>query len=85
MSSSHPLVQDSRGPDVDAPTALAIDQAALNYTQSQASTSYAKSLSRTRRDSIICDDDSSASVYSYNTGRDANKFRKEVEGRVSIL
>jgi hypothetical protein len=85
MYSSHPLVQDNQGPDADAPAALVIDQAALNYTQSQAVTTYAKSLSRTRRGSTICDDDGSASAYSYNTDRDANKFRKEVEGRVSIL
>ena len=86
MSSSHSLVRDSQGPDVDAiATAVVIDQAALNFTQSQAGTSYANSLLQTTRGSTICDDDSPASVYSYNTARDASKFLKKVDGRVSIL
>jgi hypothetical protein len=85
MSSSHPLVQESQGPDAGAATPLAIDQAALNFTQSQAGTSYANSLLRTTRGSTICDKESRVSAYSYNTGRDANKFREEVEGRVSTL
>jgi hypothetical protein len=85
MSNSHPLVQDSQGVDADAAAALIIDQAALNFTQSQAGTAYANSLLRTTGGSTIWDDDSSASVYSYDTTRDASKFLKEVEGRVSTL
>jgi hypothetical protein len=85
MSNSNPPVQGSQSTRVNDAAALSIDQAALNFTQSQAGTSYASSLFRTTRGSTIWDDDRSTSVYSYNTARDANKFLKEVEGRVSTF
>jgi hypothetical protein len=59
-----------------------VDQAAYNFTESQAATTYAGSVMAGTRP---YDDDArtNASIYSYTSGMDAAKLRREAYGRVS--
>jgi len=57
-----------------------VDQAAYNFTESQAATTYAGSTMAGTHDD---DARTNASVYSYTSGIDAAKLRREAYGRVS--
>lgn len=68
-------------------SAIRFDQDALNFTPSQSGTTYAGSTAptATHESGNNAETSSGASVYSYDSQRDAGKFVKEVEGRVSDL
>jgi hypothetical protein len=61
-----------------------LDQPSLNYTPSEADTSYAGSMGKWSR--LDEDDDKSrVSTYSYRSERDASRFGRQVEGRAGLL
>jgi hypothetical protein len=74
-----------KSPVKEAKSSLRYDQLALNFTQSQAATTYAGTTSAALSQASTHDNyaTSGASVYSYDSQRDAGKFVKEQEGRVS--
>jgi hypothetical protein len=80
--------QPSTGASGDSksdPKRRVYEQEALNYTLSQAGTSYAGSAygGRTQATESTTGKESNISAYSYNSQRDVGKFVKEFEGRVS--
>jgi len=64
-----------------------VDQSAYNYTLSEAGTSYAGSMAGTegynRRTQEDDDAQTRVSTYSYQSDRDASKYLRQVDGRVS--
>lgn len=54
-----------------------VDQAAYNFTESEAATTYAGSMAETSHD-----DQTNVSTYSYRSNVDAARFLKEAHGRV---
>jgi len=64
-----------------------VDQSAYNYTLSEAGTSYAGSMAGTegynRRTQEDEDAQTAVSTYSYRSDRDASKYLRQVDGRVS--
>jgi hypothetical protein len=63
-----------------------IDQPSLNYSPSEANTSYAGSMSAAKWSQMDDDDGKSrVSTYSYRSDRDASRFVRQVEGRARFL
>ncbi len=63
-----------------------VDQSAYNYTLSEAETSYAGSMAGTdgyKRSREDDDAQTRVSTYSYQSDRDASKYLRQVDGRVS--
>jgi hypothetical protein len=62
-----------------------IDQPSLNYSPSEADTSYAGSMSAAKWSQIDDESKSRVSTYSYRSDRDASRFVRQVEGRARFL